>query len=70
MRRIKTGPTEADKIVVESNLNTNEKVVTEGFDRLQAGSRIDITEIDNQPVAASVNTEANKDAKASKRKTH
>ncbi len=70
VRRIKTGPTEADKIVVESNLNTNEKVVTEGFDRLQAGSRIDITEIDNQPVAASVNTEANKDAKASKRKTH
>ena len=64
VRRIKTGPTEADKIVVESNLNTNEKVVTEGFDRLQAGSRIDITEIDNQPVAASINTEANKDAKA------
>ncbi len=64
VRRIKTGPTEADKIVVESNLNTNEKVVTEGFDRLQAGSKIDITEIDNQPVAASINTEANKDAKA------
>ena len=64
LRRVKTGPIEADKIVVESNLNSNEKVITEGFDRLQAGSKIDITEIDNQPVAASINTEANKDAKA------
>ena len=63
LRRVKTGPIEADKIVVESNLNSNEKVITEGFDRLQAGSKIDITEIDNQPVAACINTEANKDAK-------
>ena len=70
VRRIKTGPTEADKTVVESNLNANEKVITEGFDRLKDGSKVDITEIDNQPVTATVNKEDNRDAKDNIRKTH
>ena len=66
LRRIKTGATEADKVLVENNLKSNEKVVTEGFDRLQDGSKIDVTEIDHQAVAAVVDTKANKDANASK----
>ena len=53
LRRVTLGPTEADKVVVSSNLAVNETVVVEGIDRLRDGSQVDIAQKDGQAVAAS-----------------
>lgn len=53
LRRVTLGPTEADKVVVLSNLAADETVVVEGIDRLRDGSRVDIAEKDGLAVAAS-----------------
>ncbi|MDO9198247.1 MdtA/MuxA family multidrug efflux RND transporter periplasmic adaptor subunit, partial [Rhodoferax sp.] len=52
LRRVTLGPTEADKVVVLSNLAADETVVVEGVDRLRAGSQVDIARKDGQAVAA------------------
>ena len=67
IRRVTLGATEAEKVVVQSNLSANEKVVIEGTDRLHEGSRVDITQQDGQAVAASSDTLTNPDAKLPKR---
>jgi multidrug efflux system membrane fusion protein len=67
MRRVTLGATEADKVVVQSNLSANEMVVVEGTDRLREGSRVDIAQKDGQAVAASPDTLSNPDAKLRKR---
>ncbi len=56
LRRVTLGPTEGDKVVVQSNLAANETVVVEGSDRLHEGSLVDIAEKDGQAVAASPDT--------------
>jgi multidrug efflux system membrane fusion protein len=66
-RRVTLGPTEADKVVVKSNLAANEMVVVEGIDRLHEGSRVDITQKDGQAMAASPEPLAKPDAKFRKR---
>jgi len=53
IRRVTLGPTEADKVVVLSNLAVDETVVVEGVDRLRAGSQVDIAQKDGLAVAAS-----------------
>ncbi|MDO9163263.1 MAG: efflux RND transporter periplasmic adaptor subunit, partial [Methylococcaceae bacterium] len=53
LRRVTLGPTEADKVVVLSNLTANEIVVNEGTDRLKEGSKVDVAQKDGQAVAAS-----------------
>lgn len=67
IRRVTLGPIEAEKVVVQSNLAANEKVVIEGTDRLHEGSRVDIAQQDGQAVAASPATLTNPDAKLPKR---
>ncbi|MDD5460030.1 MAG: MdtA/MuxA family multidrug efflux RND transporter periplasmic adaptor subunit [Methylococcales bacterium] len=67
MRRITLGPTEADKVVVLSNLAANETVVVEGTDRLREGSKVDIAQKDGQAVAASHETVANPNGRFHKR---
>jgi multidrug efflux system membrane fusion protein len=41
-RPIKVGPTEADTTVVESGLAAGETVVTDGVDKLQPGTKVDV----------------------------
>ena len=67
LRRITLGPTEADKVVVLSNLAANETVVVEGTDRLREGSLVDIAQKDGQTVAASPDTLTKPEAKFRKR---
>jgi len=67
IRRVTLGATEAEKVVVQSNLAANEKVVIEGTDRLHEGSQVDIVQQDGQAVAASPDTLTNADAKLRKR---
>ncbi|MEI6333873.1 MAG: MdtA/MuxA family multidrug efflux RND transporter periplasmic adaptor subunit [Methylococcaceae bacterium] len=67
IRRVTLGATEAEKVVVQSNLAANEKVVIEGTDRLHEGSLVDIAQQDGQAVAASPDTLTNPDAKLRKR---
>ena len=67
IRRVKLGATEAEKVVVQSNLAANEKVVIEGTDRLHEGSRVDIAQQDGQAVAVSPDNLTNPDAKLPKR---
>ncbi len=67
IRRVTLGATEAEKVVVQSNLVANEKVVIEGTDRLHEGSLVDIAQQDGQAVAASPETLINPDAKLRKR---
>jgi multidrug efflux system membrane fusion protein len=52
LRRVTLGPTEADKVVVLSNLASDETVVVEGVDRLREGSQVDIARKDGLAVAA------------------
>jgi multidrug efflux system membrane fusion protein len=63
LRRITVGPTEADKVVVLSNLAADETVVVEGTDRLHEGSQVDIAKKDGQTVAASPDTLIKPEAK-------
>lgn len=42
LKDVKIGPTEGDQTVVESGLAAGEKVVTEGVDKLQSGSKVTI----------------------------
>jgi multidrug efflux system membrane fusion protein len=63
LRRITLGPTDADKVVVLSNLAANETVVVEGTDRLHEGSQVDIAQKDGQTVAANPDTLAKPEAK-------
>jgi multidrug efflux system membrane fusion protein len=67
IRRVTLGPTEAEKVVVQSNLAVNEQVVIEGTDRLHEGSQVDIAQQDGQAVAASPETLSNPNAKPHKR---
>jgi multidrug efflux system membrane fusion protein len=67
IRRVTLGATEAEKVVVQSNLAANEKVVIEGTDRLHEGSLVDIAQQDGQAVAASPDTLINANAKLRKR---
>jgi len=67
LRRITLGATEADKVVVLSNLAANETVVVEGTDRLREGSLVDIAQKDGQTVAASPDTLTKPEAKFRKR---
>lgn len=64
LRRVTLGPTEADKVVVLSNLATDETVVVEGIDRLREGSRIDIARKDGQAVAADPDAQAKPESKS------
>ncbi len=52
LRRITLGPTDADRVVVSSNLAVNETVVVEGVDRLREGSQVDIAKKDGLTVVA------------------
>lgn len=52
LRRVKLGPTEADKVAVLDNLAAGETVVIEGIDRLREGSQVDIAQKDGLSVAA------------------
>jgi multidrug efflux system membrane fusion protein len=52
LRRITLGPTDADRVVVSSNLAVNETVVVEGVDRLREGSQVDIAKKDGLAVVA------------------
>jgi multidrug efflux system membrane fusion protein len=52
IRRVKVGASEADKVIIESNLAANEKVVVEGVDRLHEGSKVDVAQKDGLAVAA------------------
>lgn len=67
LRRVTLGPTEADKVVVLSNLAVNETVVVEGTDRLREGSRVDIAQKDGQAVAASPESQAKPEGKSRKK---
>ena len=51
LRRITLGPRDAEKAVVVANLTAHETVVTEGFDGLTDGARIDVAKLDGQAVA-------------------
>lgn len=57
LRRVTLGPTEADKVVVLSNLSADESVVVEGFDRLRDGAKVDVAEKDGQSVAQQIKSE-------------
>jgi multidrug efflux system membrane fusion protein len=52
LRRVTLGPTEAEQVVVASNLAVDETVVVEGVDRLRAGGKVDISQKDGSAVAA------------------
>jgi multidrug efflux system membrane fusion protein len=67
VRRVTLGPTEADKVAIVTNLDANEAVVVEGFDRLQDGSPVDIAQKDGIPVAASAGAVNKAEGKRSKR---
>lgn len=69
LRRVTLGPTEADKVVVLSNLNADETVVIEGFDRLRDGGKVDVAEKDGQAVAVSppLSQQARPEAKPAQR---
>lgn len=56
IRRVTLGPTDADKVVVLTNLAANETVVVEGIEQLHEGSKVDIAQKDGQAVAASPET--------------
>ncbi|MGZ5049901.1 MAG: MdtA/MuxA family multidrug efflux RND transporter periplasmic adaptor subunit [Methylobacter sp.] len=57
LRRVKLGPTEADKVAVLDNLAAGETVVIEGIDRLREGSLVDIAQKDGVAVAADPNAQ-------------
>ncbi|MEI7995325.1 MAG: MdtA/MuxA family multidrug efflux RND transporter periplasmic adaptor subunit, partial [Methylococcaceae bacterium] len=67
LRRVTMGPTESDKVVVQSNLAAGESVVVDGIDRLRDGSRVDISQKDGQAVAAGPEPLAQPNAKFRKR---
>jgi multidrug efflux system membrane fusion protein len=67
IRRVTLGPTDADKVVVTSNLTANEAIVVEGIDRLREGGTVDIAQKDGQAVAASPETLAKPEGKFRKR---
>jgi multidrug efflux system membrane fusion protein len=67
LRRVTMGPTESDKVVVQSNLAAGESVVVDGIDRLRDGGRVDISQKDGQAVAASPELLAKPDVKFRKR---
>ncbi|MDD4914508.1 MAG: MdtA/MuxA family multidrug efflux RND transporter periplasmic adaptor subunit [Methylococcales bacterium] len=54
MRRVTLGPGETGdgRVAVLSGLQANETVVVDGIDKLRDGSRVDIAQKDDQPVAA------------------
>ncbi|MDO9234659.1 MAG: efflux RND transporter periplasmic adaptor subunit, partial [Aquabacterium sp.] len=64
LRRVTLGPTEADKVVVLSNLAPDETVVVEGVDRLRDGSQVDIAQKDGLAVAADPNIQAKPEGKS------
>ena len=70
IRRVKMGATEADRVIIEDNLNANETVVIEGFDRLHDGSKVDVAIKDSQAVAASPEIAATPDRKFRGRNKH
>ena len=70
IRRVKIGATEADRVIIESNLNANESVVVEGVDRLHKGSKVDVAIKDKHSVAASPETLAAPDRKSHGRNKH
>ena len=70
IRRVKMGATEADRVIIEDNLNANETVVIEGFDRLHDGSKVDVAIKDSQAVAASPEIAATPERKFRGRNKH
>jgi multidrug efflux system membrane fusion protein len=61
------GPTEADRVAILNNLEANETVVVEGFDKLQDGSYVDIAQKDGIAVKADPSLINKTDGKRSKR---
>jgi multidrug efflux system membrane fusion protein len=67
VRRVTLGPTEADRVAILNNLEANETVVVEGFDKLQDGSYVDIAQKDGIAVKADPSLINKTDGKRSKR---
>jgi multidrug efflux system membrane fusion protein len=70
LRRITVGPTEAERVVVQSNLAADEIVVLEGTDRLHEGSQVDIAQQDGKAVAAILESQPKPESKGRKRDRH
>jgi multidrug efflux system membrane fusion protein len=70
LRRITLGPTEAERVVVQSNLAADEIVVVEGTDRLHEGSQVDIAQQDGKAVAAVPESQPKPESKGRKRDRH
>jgi multidrug efflux system membrane fusion protein len=70
LRRITLGPTEAERVVVQSNLAADEIVVVEGIDRLHEGSQVDIAQQDGKAVAAVPESQPKPESKDRKRDRH
>jgi multidrug efflux system membrane fusion protein len=67
LRRVTLGPTEAEQVVVASNLAVDETVVVEGVDRLRAGGKVDISQKDGSAVAAIPDAQPKTEGKFRKR---
>ncbi|MCX7101370.1 MAG: MdtA/MuxA family multidrug efflux RND transporter periplasmic adaptor subunit [Methylobacter sp.] len=70
LRRVTLGPTEANQVVVQSNLAADEIVVVEGTDRLHEGSQVDIAQKDGKAVAAVPDPQAKPEGKGRKKDRH
>ncbi len=67
LRRITLGPTDANQVVVQTNLAADEVVVVEGTDRLHEGSQVDIAQQDGKSVDAVPELQTKTEAKGRKR---
>jgi multidrug efflux system membrane fusion protein len=63
LRRVTLGPTEAEQVVVASNLAVDEAVVVEGFDRLHAGAQVDVSQKDGLAVEAKADAQSKPEGK-------
>jgi multidrug efflux system membrane fusion protein len=70
LRRITLGPTDAEQVVIASNLAADEVVVVEGTDRLREGSQVDIAQKDGKAVAAAPESQPKPEGKGRKRDRH
>jgi multidrug efflux system membrane fusion protein len=70
LRRITLGPTDAEQVVIASNLAADEVVVVEGTDRLREGSQVDIAQKDGKAVAAVPESQPKPEGKGRKRDRH
>jgi len=52
LRRVEPGPSEGEKVAIETNLAAGEQLILTGIDRVKDGAVVDVAEKDGQAVAA------------------